>query len=42
MKTAILPPEVRRLSHEKSIPNQYKYGSIEQRFELIRGLMDTD
>ena len=42
MKTTILPPEVRRLSYEKSIPNQYKYGSIEQRFELIRGLMDTD
>jgi len=29
-------------SHEKFIPKQYKYGSVEQRLELIRGLMDTD
>lgn len=26
----------------KFIPDQYKYGSIEQRYELIRGLMDID
>lgn len=26
----------------KFIPDQYKYGSMEQRYELIRGLMDTD
>lgn len=29
-------------SHNKFIPDQYKYGSIEQRLELIKGLMDTD
>ena len=29
-------------SHEKFIPEEYKYGSIEQRWELIRGLFDTD
>lgn len=29
-------------SHEKFIPSMYKNCSIEQRLELIRGLMDTD
>lgn len=29
-------------SHEKFIPDMYKYGSVEQRWELIRGLFDTD
>lgn len=29
-------------SHEKFIPEIYKYGSVEQRWELIRGLFDTD
>lgn len=29
-------------SFNKRIPKEYKYGDIEQRLELIRGLMDTD
>lgn len=29
-------------SLERRIPRQYMLGSIEQRFELLRGLMDTD
>lgn len=29
-------------SYEKSIPDDFKYSSIEDRYELIRGLMDTD
>ena len=27
---------------DKFIPNEYKYGSVEQRLEIVRGLMDTD
>ena len=30
------------LLNEKHIPNNYLYGSIEQRYELLRGLMDSD
>lgn len=39
--------EIKRLkldvnTHNKFIPESYKYSSIEQRMELIKGLMDTD
>lgn len=30
------------LYHAKDIPDDYMYSSVEQRMELIRGLMDTD
>ena len=29
-------------SHERYIPEQYKYASVDQRMELFRGLMDSD
>lgn len=29
-------------AQEKSIPNEYKFGSINQRYSLLQGLMDTD
>lgn len=29
-------------SHEKFVPEEYKYGSVEQRWSLIQGLFDTD
>ena len=29
-------------AEEKSIPKKYLYGSIEERIELLRGIMDTD
>lgn len=29
-------------SHEKFVPKEYKYGSVEQRWSLIQGLFDTD
>lgn len=34
--------EINKTHKEKFIPNEYKYGSISQRYELVRGLMDTD
>lgn len=35
-------PEVLCTAPFKRIPDAYKYGSIEQRWELVRGLFDTD
>jgi len=32
----------KKRSHEKFIPTEYKTSSVQQRWELIRGLMDTD
>ena len=29
-------------AYEKSIPNEYKYASIQQRYDLLQGLFDTD
>lgn len=29
-------------SHQKGIPDEYKYSSIEQRYSIIQGLLDTD
>lgn len=31
-----------KYSHNKYVPHIYKYASIEQRLELLRGLLDTD
>ena len=31
-----------KLSYEKEIPESYLYGSIDQRIELLQGLLDTD
>lgn len=38
----ILPEELIDYSYNKYIPTEYKYGSKEQRMELINGLFDTD
>lgn len=35
-------PELMCAAGKKRIPDQYKYGDIEQRYALIQGLMDTD
>ena len=37
-----IPELINTHSYEKFIPNVYKYGSIEQRYELLQGLFDTD
>ena len=37
-----VPELVNKHSYEKFIPNVYKYGSVEQRYELLQGLFDTD
>lgn len=37
-----LPEELITYSYNKHIPIEYKYGSKEQRMELINGLFDTD
>lgn len=39
---AEIPELVGKYSGQKFIPEIYKHGSIEQRWELIRGLFDTD
>lgn len=33
---------INKTCREKFIPDVYKYGSVEQRIELLRGLLDTD
>lgn len=35
-------PMVCRGSHDKEIPEEYLYGDVQQRLELLQGLMDTD
>lgn len=30
------------MAHEKFVPSEYLYSSVEQRLDLLRGLMDTD
>ena len=36
------PNLIQKYSHEKYIPEDYLTGSVEQRMELLRGLLDTD
>ena len=38
----VLPKEVCCLSHEKRIPTEYMFASVEQRKALLQGLFDTD
>ena len=39
---ASVPELIGTYSRDRRIPDPYKHGSIEQRWELIRGLFDTD
>lgn len=39
---ASVPEMAGKYANDKHIPDAYKHGSIEQRWELIRGLFDTD
>lgn len=39
---ASVPELIGLKSHEKFIPDMYKWGSVEQRWQLIQGLFDTD
>ena len=42
-QSAIVPDELQGLgSYDKYIPEEYFYGSVQQRLDLLRGLMDTD
>ena len=41
-KLSEVPELINCDSHDKFIPNDYKLGSIEQRWNLIKGLFDTD
>lgn len=42
-QSEIVPTELLGLgSYNKYIPEEYFYGSVEQRLDLLRGLMDTD
>ena len=42
LKTAIVKLGLNKSCRNKFIPNIYKYASVDQRMELLRGLMDTD
>ena len=42
LSSALSKLDLRHKSNGKWIPNQYKFSSVEQRLELLRGLMDTD
>lgn len=41
-KRAVCEIGINTICKNKFIPEQYKYSSVEQRMELVRGLLDTD